>query len=200
MREENIRRNCCRPRIQRRLRTPFISIIQKLSKEPRTSKVGGLHCTLLHRMLVKLVEKVNRSPMKACHRVRKTPIWSSGMDLMIRQTHIIGQSLSNIADCRSSKYRWWLTFQVSVITLCVAFTSSVFTAGIPAIAAEFHTTDLITTVGVTTYVLGFAFGPLVWAPLSEARGRRPVYLVSWTVFTIFQIPCALAKNPSIPAI
>lgn len=49
-------------------------------------------------------------------------------------------------------------------------------------------------MGVTTYVLGFAFGPLVWAPLSEARGRRPVYFISWTVFTIFQIPCALAHN------
>jgi MFS family permease len=71
------------------------------------------------------------------------------------------------------------------------------TAGIPEIAAELHTTTLIATLGVTTYVLGFAFGPLVWAPLSEARGRRMVYLVSWFVFTVFQIPCALAKNPSI---
>lgn len=53
---------------------------------------------------------------------------------------------------------------------------------------------MIATLGVTTYVLGFAFGPLVWAPMSEARGRRPVYLISWSVFTIFQIPCALAKN------
>jgi len=68
------------------------------------------------------------------------------------------------------------------------------TAGIPDIANDLNTTDLIATLGVTTYVLGFAFGPLVWAPLSEVRGRRPVYLLSWTVFTIFQIPCALARN------
>jgi multidrug resistance protein len=34
----------------------------------------------------------------------------------------------------------------------------------------------------------------VWAPLSEARGRSPVYTISWFVFFIFQIPCALAKN------
>lgn len=69
------------------------------------------------------------------------------------------------------------------------------TAGIPDIARDLHTTPLVATLGVTTYVLGFAFGPLVWAPLSEARGRRPVYLISWFVFTISQIPCALAKNP-----
>ena len=70
------------------------------------------------------------------------------------------------------------------------------TPGIPAVAHDLGTTDLIATLGVTTYVLGFAFGPLVWAPMSEVRGRRPVYLISWSVFTIFQIPCALAKNPT----
>jgi MFS family permease len=68
------------------------------------------------------------------------------------------------------------------------------TAGIPDIAHDLQTTNLIATLGVTTYVLGFAFGPLVWAPLSEVRGRRLVYLISWFVFTVFQIPCALAKN------
>jgi MFS family permease len=69
------------------------------------------------------------------------------------------------------------------------------TAGIPEISEELGTTNLVAALGVTTYVLGFAFGPLVWAPMSEARGRRPVYLISWAVFTISQIPCALAKNP-----
>lgn len=68
------------------------------------------------------------------------------------------------------------------------------TAGIADIADQLHTSPLVATLGVTTYVLGFAFGPLVWAPMSEAIGRRPVYLVSWFIFTIFQIPCALAKN------
>jgi MFS family permease len=78
---------------------------------------------------------------------------------------------------------------------CVFVVAHCSTAGIPDIAAEFGTTDLIATLGITTYVLGFAFGPLFWAPMSEARGRRPVYLVSWFLFTVFQIPCALAKNP-----
>ena len=70
------------------------------------------------------------------------------------------------------------------------------TPGIPDVARDLGTTDLVATLGVTTYVLGFAFGPLVWAPMSEVLGRRPVYIISWSVFTIFQIPCALAKNPA----
>jgi len=42
--------------------------------------------------------------------------------------------------------------------------------------------------------LGFAFGPLLVAPLSEYYGRRPIYLVSWFIFVVFQIPLALAPN------
>ena len=87
-------------------------------------------------------------------------------------------------------------FHVKCFVSLITDLAHISTAGIPDIAEELHTTSLIATLGVTTYVLGFAFGPLVWAPMSEARGRRPVYLVSWAVFTIFQIPCALAKNPS----
>jgi multidrug resistance protein len=124
-----------------------------------------------------------------------TETWSIGMARMIPRILTTGMPLGNRLR-RNKTYRWCVTAQVAVLTLCVAFTSSVFTAGIPAIAEELHTSNLVATMGVTTYVLGFAFGPLVWAPLSEARGRRPVYFISWTIFTVFQIPCALAKNPA----
>ncbi|KAH8202443.1 hypothetical protein TruAng_003428 [Truncatella angustata] len=36
--------------------------------------------------------------------------------------------------------------------------------------------------------------PLLMGPLSEFFGRRPIYLVSWTMFLIWIIPSAVAKN------
>jgi len=44
------------------------------------------------------------------------------------------------------------------------------------------------------YILGFAIGPMLLAPLSEYFGRNPVYIISWFVLVIFQIPLALAPN------
>jgi multidrug resistance protein len=44
------------------------------------------------------------------------------------------------------------------------------------------------------YVLGFAIGPVLLAPLSEYFGRQPVYLVSWFIMALFQLPLALAPN------
>jgi len=49
-------------------------------------------------------------------------------------------------------------------------------------------------LGLAMYVLGFAFGPLLLAPLSEYYGRSPIYFVGWFLLVIFQIPVALAPN------
>ena len=60
--------------------------------------------------------------------------------------------------------------------------------------AEFGTARLVSTVGLSVYVLGIALGPLLTSPLSEWFGRKPIYLVSWSLFTIWNIPPAVAKN------
>jgi len=47
---------------------------------------------------------------------------------------------------------------------------------------------------VTSYVLGFCFGPLLLAPMSELYGRSMIYRVSMLGFLIFTIACARAPN------
>lgn len=63
--------------------------------------------------------------------------------------------------------------------------------------ATFHSTNQTVGAFVTSvYILGYAFGPLVIAPLSELYGRATVYSVCNFVFLIFSIACALANNLS----
>jgi multidrug resistance protein len=59
--------------------------------------------------------------------------------------------------------------------------------------AEFHTTRLVATLGLSTFVLGIALGPF-WSPLAEFYGRRPIYLASFAGFIIWLIPSAVARN------
>ena len=69
-----------------------------------------------------------------------------------------------------------------------------FTPGIQQIADDLGT-DAATVVGATTgYVICLGLGPLVLAPLSETFGRRSLYLVCFSVFTLTQIPTALARS------
>lgn len=43
---------------------------------------------------------------------------------------------------------------------------------------------------------GYTVGPPIWGPLSEKFGRKPPMVVGMTLFTIFCLPVALAKNPA----
>lgn len=79
-------------------------------------------------------------------------------------------------------------------TLTSAFTSSVFSAGTAAIAAEFNVSSEVGLLGVSFYVLGFAFGPTLWAPFSELKGRRLPIVISMFGFSIFTIACATGKD------
>lgn len=59
--------------------------------------------------------------------------------------------------------------------------------------AELHASRIVSTLGLSMFVLGIALGP-VWSPLSESYGRRPIYLASFAAFTLFIVPCAVAQN------
>jgi multidrug resistance protein len=70
-----------------------------------------------------------------------------------------------------------------------------FAPGIPRILAEFHETSSITaTFILSVYILGFAFGPLVVAPMSEIYGRSLLYNIGNVLFTIFTVCTALSNS------
>lgn len=60
---------------------------------------------------------------------------------------------------------------------------------------DFHSSStLLATFVVSVYILGFAFGPLIVAPLSEHSGRAIVYNMCNVLFLIFNIASAVASN------
>ncbi|KAI9886873.1 MAG: hypothetical protein M1823_001309 [Watsoniomyces obsoletus] len=79
-------------------------------------------------------------------------------------------------------------------TLVSAFTSSIFSAATVAVSRHFQVSSQVGLLGLAFYVLGFATGPTLWAPLSELRGRRLPLVLSMFGFTIFQIAVAAAKD------
>ncbi|GIK07660.1 hypothetical protein Aspvir_003326 [Aspergillus viridinutans] len=91
-------------------------------------------------------------------------------------------------------YRWYVTIVVSVLVVCVAYGSAFVTGGLGLIENKYHVSLEVATLTVSIMVCGFAVGPLLWSPLSEIIGRRPVYVISLALYTIFQIPCALSPN------
>lgn len=73
--------------------------------------------------------------------------------------------------------------------------STILAVGSQEIAKDFHLTNIYTPgLAVGMYILGLGLGPLCLAPCSELYGRRIVYLVSFSLFTVINVGCALAPN------
>jgi multidrug resistance protein len=94
----------------------------------------------------------------------------------------------------SIKYKWLVTAVCMVITVNVTFASSAPTSAIISIAKEFNISREISDLVTTVFLLGYVFGPLFWGPGSELVGRRPIFLLSMTLYTLFHIGEALAPN------
>lgn len=88
---------------------------------------------------------------------------------------------------------------VSALALITPLASSFFAPGVPQLMQDFqNSSDLLAAFVVSVYVLGFAFGPLIMAPMSEVYGRLVVYNICNVGFVVFTIACAVA--PSLDAL
>ncbi len=59
---------------------------------------------------------------------------------------------------------------------------------------EFHISRIVAILGLSLFVIGLGIGPMLLGPLSEFYGRRPVYIVSYTAFTLLGLPVSFANN------
>lgn len=90
--------------------------------------------------------------------------------------------------------KWLITICTGLMTFVVSFASSVFSTVTEVTARRFGVSNEVMILGVTLYVFGFACGPLIWGPMSEAYGRKFPYMLGFAGFIIFQIPVAVASN------
>ncbi|CCU76488.1 MFS transporter [Blumeria hordei DH14] len=74
------------------------------------------------------------------------------------------------------------------------FTSSVFSIASPFISHEFRVSEKLSLLGLTLYIMGFAFAPTFWGPLSELKGRKMPIVLAMLGFTLFQIGVGVADD------
>lgn len=90
--------------------------------------------------------------------------------------------------------KWTVTLIASFLVFMIAFGSSVPSGGLGLIEKKYNVSLEVAILVCSMMVIGFAVGPLLWSPMSEQVGRRPVYIVSLTGYVCFNILCALAPN------
>ncbi|KAL0470521.1 major facilitator superfamily domain-containing protein [Neurospora intermedia] len=92
------------------------------------------------------------------------------------------------------KKKFWSAAMLGYTSLVAAFGSSIFSSATTSIARIYHVNQTVGILGVSFYVLGFAFGPTLWAPLSELKGRKLPIVIGMFGMAIFSIATATAKD------
>ncbi|VDC02268.1 unnamed protein product [Peniophora sp. CBMAI 1063] len=90
--------------------------------------------------------------------------------------------------------RWYLTLLGGILVLNATFASSVPSGSVPQIMEEFGFGQEVGALTISMFVAGYVVGPILWGPLSEELGRRPVFIISFTFYTGFSVGCALSRN------
>lgn len=89
--------------------------------------------------------------------------------------------------------KWFITMTVAMATLAVSFVSSAYSGGVQQIIDEFGCSQEVATLGISLFVLGFAVGPLIWAPCSELYGRQILFFATYALLSIFNATAAASN-------
>jgi multidrug resistance protein len=62
------------------------------------------------------------------------------------------------------------------------------------IERDFRTDYITVTITVTIFLISMSVGPLIWAMLSDAYGRKQFSITSMVIFTLGSVGCALSTS------
>ncbi len=90
--------------------------------------------------------------------------------------------------------KWLITILQAISVLAVSFVSTAYSGGIVEVMREFRVSQEVGILGISLFVVGFALGPLIWAPLSEMYGRQILFFFTYMALTAFNAGTAGAPN------
>ncbi|OAA56311.1 msf membrane transporter [Niveomyces insectorum RCEF 264] len=92
--------------------------------------------------------------------------------------------------------KYGITFLLGALAITGSLGSSIITPAESTIAADLGMAYEVTVLLLALFVLGYALGPMLWAPVSEAYGRRWSMLPAVTILGLFSIGSATSRTPA----
>ncbi|KAL4908102.1 hypothetical protein BDW74DRAFT_174798 [Aspergillus multicolor] len=98
--------------------------------------------------------------------------------------------------CYPRNKKWFITFVVAVAGSVAPMGSSIFFPALSQVADELNATTTVTNLTISLYMLSMSIFPLWWSSFSERLGRRTIYIVSFALFVVFNVLCAISSSIS----
>ena len=94
----------------------------------------------------------------------------------------------------SQSRKWTITILTSFGGLVCLMSSTMLAPALENIARDMHVSQDKANMTLSIFVLAFAFGPMVLAPMAEVFGRRNVWLLCSTWYAVWNMVCGFARS------
>jgi len=87
-----------------------------------------------------------------------------------------------------------LTILLAMMTGLGPLSTDIYLASMPFIGAALNASASAVQLTMSAYVIGFAFGQIIYGPLSDKYGRRPVLLTGFAIYLAATFACIFAST------
>src|SRR6516164_4772268 len=87
-----------------------------------------------------------------------------------------------------------LTVALAALTAVARMATDIYLPGMPALATDLGVPPAGARLTLSAFFCGFGGGQLLYRPLADRFGRRPLMLAGLRLFTLASLGCALAEN------
>jgi MFS family permease len=94
----------------------------------------------------------------------------------------------------TKRQKQFLTFVVCLTSVSSTLTATAYFPLLPLLSKHFHVSVQAINLTITLYIIFQAISPFLFATLSDTLGRRPIYLLTFTLYTLASLGLALNKD------
>lgn len=87
-----------------------------------------------------------------------------------------------------------IVFILGLLAMLMPLSIDMYLPALPVIAEQFGVPAGSAQMTLSTYILGFALGQLLYGPMADSVGRKPVILGGTLIFAAAAVACALAQS------
>ncbi|BBS38013.1 Bcr/CflA family multidrug efflux MFS transporter [Enterobacter cloacae complex sp. 2024EL-00215] len=87
-----------------------------------------------------------------------------------------------------------IVFILGLLAMLMPLSIDMYLPALPVISAQFGVPAGSAQMTLSTYILGFAIGQLLYGPMADSLGRKPVILGGTLIFAGAAVACALAQT------